>query len=91
MIYKLKYNSEKESISDLIEKGVVDEEKNFLQDTIAVVWVGLIAIEDGEYDQDSKEITPPIYAEGYHVDLMLNREIEFTNQIFPNNPKHKFA
>ena len=90
MIYKLKYTSEKEAISDLIEKGVIDEEKNFMPETIAVVWLGLVVLENGEYNDKGEEIKAPIFAEGYHVDLMLSREIEFTNQIFPKNPKHTF-
>ena len=83
MIYKLIYTDKDEAIADLIAKQVIDAELNYLQGTHAVVWLDKIVIdqtEDGE----------PIFAEGYHVDIMVDREIDFPNAIEPNNPKHLF-
>ena len=36
--------------------------------------------------------TEPTYRDGYHFDIMSEKEIDFgENEIFPNNPKHTFA
>ncbi len=38
------------------------------------------------------EETPPIFADGYHYDIMCEQEIDFgINQVIVNNPKHTFA
>jgi hypothetical protein len=37
-------------------------------------------------------LTEPTYREGYHFDIMAEKEIDFgENEIFINNPKHTFA
>ena len=83
MIYKLIYTDKDEAIADLIAKEVINKDLSYQVGTHAVVWLDKIAIdqtEDGE----------PIFAEGYHVDIMVDREIEFDNVVEPNNPKHLF-
>ena len=98
MIYKLKYNNEAESISDLLLKGVLinttdlqgNEVVSYAQSTHAVVHIGLI-VDTPAVFEDMEVITPATYLDGWHVDVMTDLEIDFDNAIEPNNPKHVFA
>ena len=101
-IYKLKYSDKDFAIATLIAKGVYKEVKD-LNDNItlsygvgiqAIVEIGLIVLENGTYDEEFKEITAPIYADGYHFDVMSENKIDFgiydiTSLV--NIPKHSFA
>jgi len=98
-VYKLHYQDEETAIADLIAKGVYKEVKDLNDEVIlsygqgihAVVEIGLIVLENGTYDDEMNEITAPVYAEGYHFDIMCEQEIDFDNVINPKNPKHTFA
>jgi hypothetical protein len=90
-IYKLKYTDKETAIADLIIKNVIDEDGNYINGTQAVVDIGLITIQDGTYDNSFNTIIEPIYADGYHYDIMTTEEINFENEIQVNNPKHTFA
>ena len=94
-IYKLHYTNKEEAIIDLIAKEVYTQTEEdglvFGQGIKAIVEIGLIVLEQVTFDEDDIELTPPIYADGYHFDIMSEHEIEFTNAIVPNNPKHIFA
>ncbi len=93
-IYKLVYTDKDEAIADLLAKGVYIETEEglaFGQGVQAVVEIGLIVLEQGTYDKDFNEVTAPIYADGYHYDIMCEQDINFANSIEPNNPKHNFA
>lgn len=97
-IYKLVYTDKETALKDLIKKGVYKEQ--ILNDNItlvygkgiqAVVEIGLIVLENGTYDEEFNEITAPVYAEGYHFDVMSENKIKFDSIIEPKNPKHSFA
>ena len=101
-IYKLKYTDKETAIADLLAKKVyVESEQVTEQDTEqvlsygtgiqAIVEIGQIVLENGTYDADFKEVTAPIYADGYHFDVMSEKEIKFTNTIEVEHPKHTFA
>ena len=93
-IYKLKYTDKETAIADLIAKGVYIENEDglsFGNGIHAIVEIGLIVLENGTYDEEGNEITAPVYADGYHFDVMSEQEIAFENAIEPNNPKHQFA
>ena len=91
-IYKLKYTDKETAIADLIAKEVYTEDLSFGNGIHAVVEIGLVVLTDGTYDEQGNEITAPIFADGYHYDIMSEIEIDFgTNRIFPNNPQHDFA
>jgi hypothetical protein len=90
-IYKLQYPNKETALNDLIAKGVYTEELNYGQGIHAIVEIGLIVEVDGTFDEEGNVITEPIYADGYHYDVMSEQEIEFENAIIPNNPKHTFA
>lgn len=85
MIYKLKYNSEAEAIADLTEKGVIGSKK-----THAIVYIGLIMDTPPVYE-GMNVIEEATFLDGYHVDIMTDDIIEFTNALTPENPKHTFA
>ena len=91
-IYKLNYSDKDFAIADLIAKGVYTEELVYGQGIHAVVETGKIVLENGTYDEEGNELTPPIYADGYHFDVMSEQVIDFgINEIQVNNPKHNFA
>ena len=99
-VYKLNYLDKETAIKDFIEKGVyieveITDKEIFLsygQGVQAVVEIGKIDLTNGTYDADFKELTAPIFAEGYAYDVMSEQEINFgINEIFPNNPVHGFA
>ena len=87
-IYKLKYTDKETAIADLINKGVYIETNESLEygtGIQAVVEIGLITLVEGDLD------TAPIYADGYHYDIMSESEILFESEIQVNNPRHTFA
>jgi len=100
MIYKLNYTDKETAIKDFLKKGVyievedLNKEKSLVYGNgiQAVVEIGKIVLTNGTYDDNFKEITAPIFADGYAYDVMSEIEIDFgSNEIFPNNPKHGFA
>ena len=90
MIYKLRYASKEEALKDLIKKEVIDNEGNYINGTDAVVECGIITNTQATYEGET-ELTPAIFADGYHYDIMTNDIIVFESEIFVNNPKFKFA
>ena len=94
-IYKLNYTDKETAIADLLAKGVyVETEEGLIygEGVQAIVEIGKIVLTNGTYDADFKEITAPIFADGYAYDVMSEQEIDFgINEIFPNNPVHGFA
>jgi hypothetical protein len=97
-IYKLVYTDKETAIADLLQKGAYLEIENEDNETVlsyaegvhAIVELGLIVLENGTYDEEGNELTAPIYAEGYHYDVLTDNEIPFENVIEPKNPKHSF-
>ena len=91
-IYKLKYTDKETAIADLKAKEVYTDDLSFGNGIHAIVELGLVVLTDGTYDEQGNEITAPVYADGYHYDIMSENEIDFgANAITPNNPKHNFA
>jgi hypothetical protein len=97
-VYKLVYTDKETAIADLLQKGAYLEIENEDKETVlsyaegvhAIVELGLIVLTDGTYDDEGNELTAPIYAEGYHYDVLTDNEIPFENVIEPKNPKHSF-
>ena len=86
-IYKLKYATKAAAEKDLKEKGLLE----YLEGVHAVVELGKIITTYGTYDEEGNELTAPIYASGYHYDVMCEQDIDFgSNSIEVNNPKHGF-
>lgn len=92
---KLVYTDKETAIADLIAKNVyqeIEEQLAFGNNVHAVVELGLIALDNGTFDEEGNVLTKPTYAEGYHFDLLVDDAFEevFTNEIIPNSPKHSF-
>ena len=91
-ISKLKYADKETAIADLLSKNVyvmqtIDKEEilSFGEGIQAIVEIGKICL---GFETDG--ITP-IFADGYHYDVMSEQEIAFgDNEIVVNNPKHVF-
>ena len=94
-IYKLNYTDKETAIANLKAKGVyieTEEGLSYADGVQAIVEIGKIVLIDGTYDEEGNEITVPVYADGYHYDVMTIQEIDFgLNEIQVNNPKHSFA
>lgn len=94
-IYKLKYIDRETAIADLITKGVyreTDGELIYVDGIHAVVEVGLIIDQEATFDEQGNLLTEPTYREGYHFDIMAEKDIDFgTNEIIPKHPMHTFA
>jgi len=93
---KLKYTDKEAAIADLITKGIQVEIKDimsFAEGVHAVVYIGNIVITNATHNESGEELTAPVYADGYHVDLLLSDEVKtvFKNEIFPNSASHCFA
>ena len=90
-IIKLKYTDKETAIADLKAKGVYTEDLSFGNGIHAIVEIGKVVLTDGTYDEEGNELTAPIFADGYHYDIMSEIEINFGDkEIFPNSPNHKF-
>ena len=90
-ISKLNYTDKETAIADLLAKGVYNEDLSYGNGIQAIVEIGKIVLTNGTYDADFKQLTAPVYADGYHYDVMSENEIKFENVIEVNNPKHTFA
>ena len=94
-VYKLKYPDRETALSDLITKGVyqeIDGELSYSEDIHAVVEIGMVIDQEATFDEQGNLLTEPTFVDGYHFDIMAEKEIDFgENEIFPNNPKHTFA
>src|SRR6056297_1874324 len=103
MEYKLKYKEEKEALNDLMDKGIIqdrryeDDDGNivvtrtpYTDITEAVVYLGKIVDEPATFDEQGEVLTDATYLNGWHVDVMTNKEVTFDNVIEPETPKHKF-
>ena len=96
-IYKLRFATKAAAEKDLERlvyvETTVDEQTSLVYATgiHAVVEIGKIVTTDGTYDEEGNELTAPIYASGYHYDVMCEQDIDFgSNSIEVNNPKHGF-
>ena len=94
-IYKLKYINKETAIADFLSKGVyqeIDGELSYSEGIHAVVEAGLLIDQEATFDEQGNMLTEPTYIEGYHFDIMAEKEIDFgENETFPNHPKHTFA
>jgi hypothetical protein len=96
-IYKLRFATKAAAEKDLERlvyvETTVDEQTSLVYATgiHAVVEIGKIVTTDATYDEQGNELTAPIYADGYHYDIMCEQDIDFgSNSIEVNNPKHGF-
>jgi hypothetical protein len=91
MIYKLTYTDKAAAVADLKAKGILveiefngEKHETYGNGVAAVVEIGLIVLD--VVDEQ------PIYADGYHYDVMSTETYDFgANLVVPKNPKHAFA
>lgn len=97
-IYKLTYSDKEQALADLKAKGILVEvefngEKHeaYGSGVQAIVEIGLIMLTPPVID-GMEVVTEPIYADGYHYDVMSDNTYDFgANLVEPKNPKHAFA
>lgn len=86
-IYKLTFADKAEALVVLQEKGVLvpfEDEFIYGEGVHAVVELGIICLDPN--------VEPPVYADGYHYDVMAEQVIDFGAYLIePRNPKHAFA
>ena len=90
-IYKLTYENKDTALADLKAKGILIEvefngqkHEAYGNGVAAVVEIGLIVLDIVDEQ--------PIYADGYHYDVMSSELYDFgANLVEPKNPKHAFA
>ena len=86
MIYKLKYTTIDECFMDLEAKGILVNGHKTVE---SIVFIGTI-IDKPKIVENGVVVSEATYLDGYHVDIMTDKEFNFPNQIHPKNPKHTF-
>ena len=98
-IYKLTYSDKAAAVADLYAKGILIEVEGingqkheaYGNGVQAVVELGLIMVTPPVMN-GMDIVTPPVYADGYHYDVMSSETYDFgDNLVEPKNPKHAFA
>ncbi len=90
-IYKLTYTDKATAVADLTAKGILVE-STFQEETSLVYGEGVAAVVEIGLIMLDPNTDPPIYADGYHYDVMSDNEYDFgSNLVEPKNPKHAFA
>jgi hypothetical protein len=93
-IFKLTYQNKEQAIAYLESKGLLilkEDGQAYGNGVQAVVEIGLIMIEPPVME-GMEVIEEPIYADGYHYDVMSDELYDFgANLVEPKNPKHAFA
>ena len=95
----LKYDNKEQALQHLIDLGVYveveHEEEITLQRGEGVSGVKLIpsiVLEQPTYDENGEELTAPVYAEGYHANVLCNDSYDFGEfEIEVVSPKYRFA
>jgi hypothetical protein len=94
-IFKLTYTDKDQAIADLVSKDILiptEEGYTYGEGVQAVVEIGLIMITPPTFDEEGNELTPAVYVDGYHYDVMSTEMYDFgANLVEPKNPKHAFA
>ena len=82
MIYKLEYNSREEGLEDIESKGIKYQ---------AIVKLGSVELTEATYDTDYEIVEEATFSDTYLFDVMTKEIVHFDSEVFPENPKHKFA
>jgi hypothetical protein len=94
-IYKTNFPTEQEGKDYLLSIGVLVENEGeivFAKDTAAVVYIGKVVKIPATYDKEGNELTPPIYFDGYAIDVMnANPNLDFGSfMVYPVEAAHSF-
>ena len=73
-IAKYEFDSQAQAESKIAALGVATDEDGNTYPTHkhSIVKLGNIVLEQGTYDEDGNEITPPVLSEKYHIDVLWN-------------------
>ena len=95
-IYKTNFPTEQEGKDYLLSIGVLVETDNeivFSKDTAAVVYIGKVVKIPATYDKEGNELTPPIFYDGYAIDVMNGAKpnLDFKEfAVYPIEAAHSF-
>ena len=96
MIYKRYEFNDQEQAEEKIDAFFdIDEEGNKVQNIkAAFIKLNKFVLEQGEYNEEGEEITPPVFTEGFAVDVLWKELDESpygwkSYEVEPKNPKHK--
>jgi len=96
MIYKrYEFNNQEQAEEKIDAFFDLDEEGNKVQNIkAAFIKLNKFVLEQGEYDEEGEEITPPVLTEGYAVDVLWKELDESpygwkSYEVEPKNPKHR--
>ena len=93
-IYKANFETKEQGTEYLLSIGVLveqDEQIVFSKDTAAVVYIGKVVKIPATYDKEGNELTPPIYFDGYAIDVMSSTKLDFGEfAVYPIEAAHSF-
>lgn len=93
-IYKANFETKEQGQEYLFSIGVLvetDEQIVFSKDTAAVVYIGKVVKIPATYDKEGNELTPPIYYDGYAIDVMSSIVLDFgAFMVYPPEAAHSF-
>ena len=91
-IYKISANTEAEIKAHICELCEVEEWSQYLSNLDKgihiCVYLGKIIDTQATYDDEGNVITEATYFNGYHADIMADKEISFLEAITVHNPEH---
>jgi len=93
-IYKAVFDTKEQGKDYLLNLGVLIEQDGeivFAPNTAAVVYIGKVVKIPATYDADGNELTPPIYFDGYAIDVMSSLKLDFGEfMVYPIEAAHSF-
>ena len=93
-IYKTNFPTEQEGKDYLLSIGVLVENESeivFSKDTAAVVYIGKVVKIPATYDADGNIITPAVYYDGFAIDVMSSKKLDFKEfAVYPIEAAHSF-
>ena len=93
-IYKANFETKEQGQDYLFSIGVLVETDSkivFSKDTAAVVYIGKVVKIPATYDKEGNELTPPIYYDGYAIDVMSSIKLDFGEfAVYPIEAAHSF-
>ena len=96
MIYKrYEFNDQEQAESKMDSFFDLDQEGNKVQNIKAsFIKLNKFVLEQGEYDEEGEEVTPPVLSSGYAMDVLWNDLDESpygwkSYEVEPESPKHK--
>lgn len=92
-LYKYEFTSKK-AFNTQLNKLKVEEDDVVIYDGVkAIIELGKIMLEQGQYDSEGEEIKAPVLSKKYCVDIIWKDDKQADNfvkyEVVPNSPKHK--